>query len=92
MKQDVEVDYNDEFEMWNFKSFIEYIKEHFIQILLFILVFVIIYIVDYIANINAMIFAMPSPIPGAQQTSNGQTKPEIKTPMKHSRKRKISKK
>jgi len=52
-------------------NIIEYIKENYIQFLLFISVFFIIYLVDYISNINAQIFVMPSPIPGLPQPSIG---------------------
>lgn len=58
-----ESDEYEELSIWNIKSIIDYIKENFIQILLFISVFIIIYIVDYISNINAVLFSMPSPIP-----------------------------
>ena len=59
---------NEDFSIYNINSIINFIKENYIQILLFILVFIIIYVVDYISNINAMIFAMPSPIPGVSPT------------------------
>ena len=56
----------------------EYLKDNYIQILLFISVFFIIYIVDYISNINAKIFIMPSPIPGVQPSIGINTKKSIK--------------
>jgi hypothetical protein len=53
---------DDEFSIWNINSIIDFVKNNFIQILLFILVFVIIYVVDHVSNINAMIYSMPSPV------------------------------
>jgi hypothetical protein len=61
-----ESDEYEELSIWNIKSIMDYIKENFIQILLFISVFIIIYIVDYISNINAVLFSMPPPIPGIE--------------------------
>jgi len=50
-------------------SYIQYIQENTIGLLLLLLVFVIIYCVDNINQINSLIFASSSPIPGisAQQ-------------------------
>jgi hypothetical protein len=53
---------DDDFSIWNINSIIDFVKNNFIQILLFILVFVIIYVVDHVSNINAMIYSMPSPV------------------------------
>jgi hypothetical protein len=47
---------NEEFNIYNINSIIYFIKNNFVQILLFILVFFIIFIVDYVSNINTMIF------------------------------------
>lgn len=63
----------DEFETvpkWDLNYTINYIKEHFIQILMLIGVFVIIYAVDALSQYNMMIYSMPSAIPGlpAQNT------------------------
>ena len=68
---------NEEFSIYNINLLINFIKNNFIQIILFILVFVIIYVVDHITNINAAIFAMPSPIPGVSAI---QPKSQIKIP------------
>jgi len=68
---------NEEISIYNINSIINFIKDNFIQIILFILVFVIIYVVDHISNINAMIFAMPSPIPGVNVI---EPKSQIKIP------------
>ena len=74
------MDTNDEYENSEEDiNIFEYIKENYIQFLLFISVFFIIYLVDYISNINAQIFVMPSPIPGVPQPSIGiNTKRKIK--------------
>jgi hypothetical protein len=53
---------------WNFYSITNYIKHHFIQILLFILVFIIIYIVDHISQLNAMMYGITQ-IPGITNSS-----------------------
>jgi len=55
---------NEEASFWYIFT---YIKDHFIQILMFLGVFIIIYAVDYISNINSAIFSMPSPILGLNQ-------------------------
>jgi hypothetical protein len=70
----------DDFSFLDSNSIMNYIRENFIQILLFILVFVIIYVVDYISNINAIIFAIPSPVPGLQQQQNNKLPQVIKIP------------
>lgn len=74
------MDTNDEYENSEEDiNIFEYIKENYIQFLLFISVFFIIYLVDYISNINAQFFVMPSPIPGVPQPSIGiNTKRKIK--------------
>ncbi len=72
-----------ELSIWNLNSIFEFVKENFIQILLFILVFIIIYTVDYISNVNALIFAIPSPIPTSIPTTMPTQKPlsvKIKAP------------
>jgi len=63
MKNNVELEYND-LSDWDVKSIINFIKDNYIQILLFISVFIIIYIVDYISNINAILYSLPTAIPG----------------------------
>jgi hypothetical protein len=63
---------------WDFYSITNYIKEHFIQILLFILVFVIIYIVDHISQLNAMMYGITQ-IPGI--TSSSATNSSAKSKM-----------
>jgi hypothetical protein len=55
------IDY-DEYSIWDIKSILNYIKDHFIQILLLLLVIIIIYVVDHISNINAVLFGIPSAI------------------------------
>jgi len=57
-----------EFNIYNFKSIINYLQENVIQILLIILVFFIIYIVDYISNVNAILMSQMNIIP--QQLQN----------------------
>ena len=57
---------------WDINTIIDFIKNNYIQILMFLSVFVIIYVVDYISNINAVLFGIPSAVPG-QNTTN-QTK------------------
>jgi hypothetical protein len=78
-----------DFSIWNIHSVINYIKEHFIQLLLLLLVPIIIYTVDHIANINAMIFSLPSAIPGLPPQNN---KLPIKANVKIPKKRGILKK
>lgn len=51
------IEEDNDFSIYNVISIINYIKEHFIQILLLILVFFIVYTVDHISNINAMIMS-----------------------------------
>ena len=67
MKNNVELEYND-LSDWDVKSIINFIKDNYIQILLFISVFIIIYIVDYISNINTMLYSLPSAIPMQTQS------------------------
>ena len=74
-------DYDDDFSFYNINSIVNYIKENFVQILLFILVFVIIYIVDYIYNINAILFSIQQPITQQQVTPKiSKIKQSIKLP------------
>lgn len=54
---------------WDINTNIDFIKNNYIQILMFLSVFVIIYVVDYISNINAVLFGIPSAVPG-QNTTN----------------------
>jgi len=74
---------------WNFHSITNYIKEHFIQILLFILVFVIIYIVDHISQLNAMMYGITQ-IPGItnSSTTNLSTKSKMINAKTNSKKKK----
>ena len=64
----------EEYPIWNLNSFINYTKDHFIQILLLIFVFIIIYIVDHISNINALLYGIPSAVPGTTTQNNTNTK------------------
>lgn len=61
-----------ESSVWDIKTTIDFIKNNYIQILMFLSVFVIIYVVDYISNINAVLFGLPSAVPGLP--ANNQTK------------------
>lgn len=76
MNQISEFEYED-LSIWDINSIINYIKEHYIKLILLISVPIIIYTVDHITNINAMMFGFQSAIPGlsAQQA---QAKPIIK--------------
>ena len=56
---------------WDINTIIDFIKNNYIQILMFLSVFVIIYVVDYISNINAVLFGLPSAVPGLP--ANNQT-------------------
>ena len=58
------IDDESDLSIYDFNSIINYIKNHFIQILLLIIVFFIIYTVDYISNINTLLMAPISMIPG----------------------------
>jgi len=74
----------DEFSVWDFNSIIQYVKQHYIQLLLLLLVPIIIYTIDHISNINAMIFGLPSAVPGLPSQNN---KLPIKTNLKVTKKR-----
>jgi putative effector of murein hydrolase LrgA (UPF0299 family) len=52
----MDLNYNEK-EKLNIGFIINYIKEHFIQILLLLFVPVIIYIIDHITNINQMLMS-----------------------------------
>ena len=58
------IDDEPDLSIYDFNSIINYIKDHFIQILLLIVVFCIIYTVDYISNINTILMAQASMMPG----------------------------
>lgn len=53
-----------ESSIWDINTILDFIKNNYIQILMFLSVFVIIYVVDYISNINAILFGLPSAVPG----------------------------
>jgi hypothetical protein len=56
------IDYYEELSFWDIKSIFNYIKNHFIQLILLCFVFIIVYVIEHVTYINAMIFSMPSPI------------------------------
>jgi hypothetical protein len=62
---------------WDINTIIDFIKNNYIQILMFLSVFVIIYVVDYISNINAVLFGIPSAVPG-QNTTNQPKKAKLR--------------
>jgi hypothetical protein len=66
--------YEKESSIWDINTIIDFIKNNYIQILMFLSVFVIIYIVDYISNINAVLFGLPSAVPGLPSPPNNQQK------------------
>ena len=54
----------EEFDINNIYSILNYIRRHYIKFLLLLLAILIIAIVDYITSINSTLFTMPSPITG----------------------------
>jgi hypothetical protein len=77
------------FSIWDINSIIEYIKNHYVKILLLILVIVIIYVVDHITNINAAIYGVQQVVPGlATQTTNNMANNKVKTKTKSKSKNK----
>ena len=54
----------EEIDIYNIYSILNYIKNHYIKFLLLLLAVLIIAVVDYITSINSMLFAMPSPVIG----------------------------
>jgi uncharacterized membrane protein len=71
----------EEFDINNIYSIVNYIRRHYIKFLLLLLVVLIIAIVDYITGINSRLFTMPSPIigvpnnvPNAQKSKNRKKK------------------
>lgn len=58
----------EELDINNIHSILNYIKNHYIKFLLLLLVILIILIVDYITSINSTLFSMPSPIIGLQSS------------------------
>ena len=59
-----------ESSIWDINTILDFIKNNYIQILMFLSVFVIIYVVDYISNINAILFGLPSAVPGLPTSQN----------------------
>jgi hypothetical protein len=53
-------------DSYSLHSFIEYVNENYIGLLLLLFAVYIVYIVDHISYLNSLMFVMPSPIPGAQ--------------------------
>lgn len=78
--------YTDDNIVWNTKTIILYVINHFEKFLLLCLAIIIVYFVDYISNINAMIYASPQIIPGLNNHTN--TKPIIKPNIKQRNKHK----
>jgi len=67
------------FSIWDVNSIIEYIKNHYVKILLLILVVIIVYVVDHITNINAAVYGVQQVVPGlATQTTNNAIKLKTK--------------
>jgi len=50
-------------EQWTVHSFIEYMSENFVGLILLVLAFFIIYFVDHINQLNAMIFDSSTSLP-----------------------------
>jgi hypothetical protein len=63
------LDYIEDFDIWDIKTIFNYIISRPIQFVLLLLVFIIIYFVDYISQINSAIYGVTQsiPIPGQQQ-------------------------
>lgn len=57
------LDYIEDFNIWDIKTIFNYIISKPIEFLLLILVFIIIYVVDYISQINNVLFAIPQSLP-----------------------------
>ena len=64
-----DLQYIDEFNIWDIKTVFKYVISKPIEFLLLLLVFVIIYFVDYISRINASIYGMSQSIPFFGQSS-----------------------
>lgn len=66
----ININDNDDFDVWNIKSIISHINSNKLGFLLLCIVFFIIYAIDYINNLNSGIFGMSNsvPIPGIQNT------------------------
>lgn len=81
-----------ELSIWDINTIVDFIKNNYIQIIMFLSVFIIIYVVDYISNINSVLFGLPSAVPGLSATqSNNQTK-KANVNMNFSKKKKHHKK
>lgn len=63
-KMNITDNYDDEFNLSNISSIINYIVKNKIQFLLLLSVFIIIYTVDYINQLNSMLFNVSNFIPG----------------------------
>jgi len=70
------IEEDNDFSIYDFNSVMNYIKNHFVQILLLILVVVIIYTIDHISNINAML--MMTPVSYMNTQASLQQQPRIK--------------
>lgn len=72
------LDYIDDFNIWDIKSVFKYIISKPIEFLLLLFVFLIIYFVDYISQINTTIYGMSQSIPFfGEQERKSQEQPLI---------------
>jgi len=81
------LDYIEEFDIWDIKTVFNYIISKPIEFLLLLVVFVIIYFVDYISQINNAIYSVSQSIPILSEQIQRQSEPLLYQEKKKKKKR-----
>jgi hypothetical protein len=68
------LDYIEDFDIWDIKTIFNYIISRPIQFVLLLLVFIIIYFVDYISQINSVIYGVTQSMSMPSQQQHTQPK------------------